>query len=172
MLDTEFTMSTKPAVDIFRIAGEVDQTICPDDCLIARSSRPYSHIHCAVDGEPILAEGGGGHDGRSIGGYSGTPCNGDCGDYLCEKTCNKFYVNGNGPFCVPCLIKAEEALVQDSALARYAAETLRDLVSLTEMIKAESNPQKVTAIADNALDIVKAVDALQKALIAKFIVAA
>ncbi len=33
----------------------------------------YAHTHCEKDGTPLMAEGGGGDDGRGIGGYEDCP---------------------------------------------------------------------------------------------------
>jgi hypothetical protein len=44
----------------------------------------YAHRHCADCGEAIMAEGGGGYDGRSIGGYDGDVCD-RCGSLLCRE---------------------------------------------------------------------------------------
>jgi hypothetical protein len=48
-----------------------DLTECPAGCKYGPYGRDFcAHDHCPIDGCVLLAEGGGGNDGKSIGGYS------------------------------------------------------------------------------------------------------
>lgn len=76
------------------------QTICPERMFLCD---PYAHCHCASCNKVLFAVGGGGDDGRGVGGYEDEHGNGaracaQCGDdsLLC-KSCEE--QNPLCPFC-------------------------------------------------------------------------
>jgi hypothetical protein len=70
-------------------AGELME--CPGDAKCVAQKGPYgmtyAHVHCAIDGCVMHAEGGGGDDGRGIGGYdNATTFDGELVNIKCLDT--------------------------------------------------------------------------------------
>lgn len=113
-----------------------DLTECPDHCKCE-----YSHRHCAWDGAIVFAEGGGGDDGRGIGGYDGVPCY-KCHDVMCHG-CGDL-IDG-ARYCRACsqelISEAQERDSVEIDLA-HAAEDIADsrkrMLGVTDTARLES----------------------------------
>lgn len=125
MFEQNGVSSTSQATESTISFDAPDLTECPDNCEQATRNFGYAHAHCAWDGAVVFAEGGGGDDGRGVGGYDGVPCY-KCHDVMCHG-CGDL-IDG-ARYCRACsqelISEAQEKDLVEVNLA-HAAEDIAD----------------------------------------------
>lgn len=123
--------------------GPLDRTECPDDCETRdKYGHPtFAHLHCAVDGCVLPAEGGGGDDGLAIGGHSNLAlCSRpDCGVPIHEK-CARFADDPKAPLCLDCYREALSRAQEERPLLADVIHATEDLADSRARFEKTRDP--------------------------------
>lgn len=127
----------------------------------------HVHVHCSSDGCKILAEGGGGDDGKGIGGYTdGTPCL-ECAEIVhidCRVPDPK---DADRKICRTCADERNAELQESTYTERLAWETEADLDELLRRAQTERDPAKVEALLFVAQRIADKAQTLPRMIVAR-----
>lgn len=130
----------------------VDLTECPDNCPEATKYYGYAHIHCAVDGCILYAEGGGGDDGRSIGGYTDALTCRSCKDPV-ARSCAQYI--GDEPFCFNCTHELANQADDDALLENGLANASEDIRDSHKRMLRETDTRRLKQLRDVHLPILE-----------------
>lgn len=141
-----------------------DPSQCYSDC---HAAFRYQHRHCAVNGCILEAEGGGGDDGRSIGGYSTADGSevvicADCGRDMC-KACAK-RAGDDRDRCYECYADVMAFAMDESAMAYSVYSAERNLIDALARMRKEPDVEQLHELRKSVRDVRRVLEIIEREL--------